>query len=190
MPIISSNALCLLCQNEHAQIKVVDCSWNWLNPAILTVVLFFQSKKKNFTVLLLYRLIVWLIETSLKSLLLPQGCYFRDWEWQSAAADPSGSTPCFPFETSHQWRPREWAPGAQGPGQCERDEYTQIYSIRILIKCYYHFTAASPCCSRSPGSSSRKRILTTAWPSLCPAPPPSWHHNTRQHPSPRSSLKT
>lgn len=141
--------------------------------------------------------ILWLNNTffCMKSLPLLQGCDFRDWEWQSTAADQSGSTSCVPFETPHQWRPRERAPGAQGPGQCEREAYTHMQQTHTepqlsqVIKCYYCFMVVSPCCPCSPGSSSQKRILTTAWPSLSPAPPPPWHHNTRRHPSPRSSLK-
>lgn len=68
----------------------------------------------------------------MKSLLLLQGCDFRDWEWQSTAADSSGSTPCFPFETPHQRRPRERAPGAQGPGQCETEKYTHTVHTAVL----------------------------------------------------------
>lgn len=46
------------------------------------------------------------------------------------------------------------------------------------------------CCSCSPGSSSQKKIPTTACPSHCLAPPPSWPHSPHPHLSPRSFLKT
>lgn len=59
-----------------------------------------------------------------------QGCDFWDWKWRSAAADPSGSASCFPFKTPHQWRPREWADGAQGPGQC-RGTY-ELFTGRLI----------------------------------------------------------
>lgn len=154
---------------------MVNCSWNWLNPNILTMIC--------------------------NHFLFLQGCDFWDWKWRPAAADPSGSASCFPFKTPHQWRPREWADGAQGPGQCERTY--KLFTGRVIKRhsclrrttLYTHFIRGvvilswlSPCCSCSLGSSSQKRIQTTAC--LCPGHPPSWHHNTRRHPSPRSSLKT
>lgn len=96
------------------------------------------------------------------------------------------------------WRMSTWSPESWTMWEREK-EHTNMHSILLLshsslkrktFSTHAFLMAVSPCCSCSPGSSSQKRILMTAWPSLYLGHPPLWRHNTRQHPSPRSSLKT
>lgn len=128
----------------------------------------------------------------------PQRCDLWDGEWQSTAADPSGSTSCFPFKAPHQWRLGEWAHGAPGSGHRERKKYLHHTSMSHseavfahgCTEARSHLTAVSHLSFCSPGSSSQKKILAMPWPSLSPVHPPSWRHNTHRLLLPRSSLKT
>lgn len=145
----------------------------------------------------LKRKLNFIIHRCLNYVFFPQRCDFWDGEWQSATADPPGSTSCFPFKTPHQWRLGEWAHGAPGPGHREIKYYlhhtsatVKQYSHMIAQKYWCHLIAVSHLSFCSPGSSSQKKILMMLWPSLSPVHPPSWRHNTHRHLLPRSSLKT